>query len=202
MDNGQTNGNKSSKAIIIAVCCVMAVVLVGFCFIGVLPFMAAKKLLNGAVNTDISAYNVTVTAEITEVLVKTDPDSDDGNGGKVKMYTPVYEYEYNGNKYSVTGGVSSSEKKYEVGDKTEVQISNDHPGMMYDPQLSFRNSFQKVERGFSSMFAVLLIAPIVLGVIIAAVIIIAMRKSRDHSEKSSEDQMQEEHSDPNDDYRG
>ncbi|WP_024861764.1 DUF3592 domain-containing protein [Ruminococcus flavefaciens] len=202
MDNGQTNGNKNSRAIIIAVCCVIAVVLVGFCFIGVLPFMAARDLFNSAVNTDISSYNVTVTAEITEVLVKTDPDSDDGNGGKVKMYTPVYEYEYNGKKYSVTGGVSSSEKKYEVGDRAEVQISADRPGMMYDPQLSFRNSFNKVQRGFSAMFAVMLIVPIILAVVIAAIIIIALRKSRAQSSCNSDSSAQHEYSDPNDDYRG
>jgi flagellar basal body-associated protein FliL len=201
MDNGQMNGNKSSKAIIIAVCCVMAAVLVGFCFIGVLPFMAARDIFNSAVNTDISSYNVTVTAEITEVLVKTDPDSDDGNGGKVKMYTPVYEYEYKGKTYSVTSGVSSNEKKYEVGDKAEVQISADRPGMMYDPQLSFRNSFNKVQHGFSVMFAVILIVPIIFAIVIAAIIIIALRKSR-AQRSNSDSTAQEEYNDPNDDYRG
>ena len=45
----------------------------------------------------------------------------------VDAYTPIYEYEFNGNTYTVSGSLASSNPKYSVGEKVSIRISSDDP---------------------------------------------------------------------------
>lgn len=202
MDNNSYNDTKNRKnpagIIMIAAAVVIFLVAVG----GIIPFIMAKNLVGDAIRKDTTQYNVPITAVITENRVR---ESDGGPGNSIadtitcKVYTPVYEYEYRGKTYSVAGSVASSEKKYEVGDKVNVLISDANPGKMYDPEYNPTKVIDDFGHKISGTFILILVVPIImLAVLTAFVIIIILRASKKNKANNDE----ENDHDPNDDYRG
>lgn len=53
--------------------------------------------------------------------------STDSDGGGSTMFTPTFEYSYNGRKYTYTSNTSSSSKEYNEGDEVEVLVDPDDP---------------------------------------------------------------------------
>lgn len=195
----QQTEDKSRKSSAVMIGAVVAVILVFLAMVGIIPYFMAKNMINNAVEQDTSKYNVSVTAVISENLVK---EKDDGSGSVSKIYTPVYEYEYNGNMYSVQGSVSSSKKKYEAGQKVDVKISADDPGKLYDPDYNRNGVFAKSGSGVSkALVPVLIISVLLLSAMIAAIaaiVVVIARKTNKAAAKSPE----ETEYDPNDDNRG
>ena len=171
---------------------------------GIIPFIIAKNLIGDAIKQDTTQYNTSVTAVITENIVREESDEYNGNTRLGKVYTPVYEYEYNGKKYSVSGSVASSEKKYEVGQKVDVLISDVNPGKMYDPDYNPTKVFTDFGHSVSSKFIIILILPIILlTVIVIFIILLAVRSSKRTNAANAPQKTYEENDfDPNDDYRG
>ena len=168
---------------------------------GIIPFIIAKNLVGDAIKQDTTQYNTSVTAVITENIVREEVDSANGDTRSGKVYTPVYEYEYNGKKYSVSGSVASAEKKYEVGQKVEVLISDANPGKMYDPDYNPTKVFKDFGRSVSFKFIMILLFPIILlAVIVIFIILLAVRSSK--RANSSPKTYDEDAPDPDDDYRG
>ena len=53
--------------------------------------------------------------------------SSDSDGGGSTMYTPIYEYTYNGNRKTHAGTVSSSSRPYDLGEEVEILVDQDDP---------------------------------------------------------------------------
>ncbi len=54
--------------------------------------------------------------------------STDDDGNSQVMYSPVFEYEYNGETYTHSSDVSSSSPDFEIGEEAEIYINPDAPG--------------------------------------------------------------------------
>ncbi|MEQ9591045.1 MAG: DUF3592 domain-containing protein [Cyclobacteriaceae bacterium] len=54
-------------------------------------------------------------------------DSSDDDGGSTTMYSPVYEYEFNGVKYTYLSTTGSSSIDYDIGVEVEILVDPDHP---------------------------------------------------------------------------
>ena len=194
-DIAESKRNSRVGLIIVLVAVLIFLVAVGV----IIPFVFAKDMVNDAIKQDTTQYNVSVTAVIAENIVRESDSSDDSDNKIGKVYTPVYEYEYNGKTYSVHGSVASSEKKYEEGDKVEILISDVNPGKMYDPEYNPTKVIKDFGSSFSKLFMLILIIPIVLLAVIAAVIvIIAVRASK---KKKALQNNEENDYDPYDDQR-
>lgn len=197
-----TDSRRSATVIII----VIAVLMLVISAIGVVPFIFMQKMMNGAMDkgTDV-VCDVPVTAVITEKRERREAVDDGSASGYAIVYTPVYEYEYKGKKYSVTAKFSSSDMPYEVGDKAEIMISDAFPGNIYDPNYNAKKSFREFQSHVSKAFFIMLALPVVLFIVILIVILAAVKKSRKPADTYNDEAPQpysEEYSDPNDDYRG
>lgn len=51
--------------------------------------------------------------------------STDSDGGGSTMFTPIYEYTYNGNRKTYVGTVSSSSRTYDIGEEVEILVDQD-----------------------------------------------------------------------------
>lgn len=177
--NTEENSRKSPAAkIIIAAAIVIFLICVGV----LIPFIMAKNLIGDAIKKDTTQYNVPITAVITENRVR---ESDGGSSDSIadtktgKVYTPVYEYEYRGKTYSVAGSVASAEKKYDVGQKVNVLISDVNPGRMYDPEYNPTKVIDDFGHKVSGTLILVLVIPLILlAAVTAAVIIIIVRASK------------------------
>ena len=132
--------SRSVSATILILIAVIIMAMIGMAFFA---FSFVSDFIGGAVKQDTSMYNIPVTATIIENRERYENNS---HGGSYIIYTPVYEYEYGGNTYTVAGEVSSEKKKYEVGEKAEVRIVSNAPGMMYDPAYNKNTVFKDVKR--------------------------------------------------------
>ena len=132
--------SRSVSATILILIAVIFMALIGMVYFA---FSFVSDFVGGAVKQDTSMYNIPVTATIIENRERFE---NNGNGGSEIVYTPVYEYEYGGNTYTVAGEVSSVKKKYEVGEKAKVRIASNAPGMMYDPEKKKNTVFKDVKR--------------------------------------------------------
>lgn len=54
-------------------------------------------------------------------------ESSDDDGGSTTMYTPVFEYAFNGQTYQHTSSTSSSSPAFEIGEEVEVLVDPQHP---------------------------------------------------------------------------
>ena len=150
---------------------IFAVILTLLGFITGLAFTLVKKAISGAVTQDTSAYNVSVTAVISENREHLS-NSDDSSS---TVYTPVYEYEYNGKTYNVEGSVSSGNKKYEVGEKVDIRISEGEPGKMYDPAYNRNTVFKEIDREFSGFWLLVIFIPCIIIILTVVVVCVVMR---------------------------
>lgn len=53
--------------------------------------------------------------------------STDDDGGGSTMYTPIYEYTYQGNKKTHASSVSSSGRDFDIGEEVEILVDPDDP---------------------------------------------------------------------------
>lgn len=200
---GNNSDRKKGSRIVVIIAVIMILLILVFSVIGALPFFLVKDVMKDAVKTDISKYNVNVTAVIAENLVKTESIGNDMEAKSGDVYTPVYEYEYKGNTYRVTGKVSSSNKKYEVGQQVEIQISNDFPGMMYDPNYNPETAFENFDNTIGKTIVFILIIPVIVMIVLIMVIMIVVGRAKKKADISVYDEeINDDHYDPNDDYRG
>lgn len=187
-------GSKSFATIVIIIA-VITFVIFG---IAIGMFFAISKTIRNSVKEDKSGYNVSVTAEIIENL---ESHVEDGT-----IYTPVYEYEYRGRSYRVTGRVSTSDKKYEVGQKVNIMIKDQLPGKIYDPELNGETLFKNFEKETSMIFLPFIIIPFIMIISVFVIIMVVRSSSGKRIAKNvytkKQTQEQEEYFDPNDDYRG
>lgn len=54
--------------------------------------------------------------------------STDSDGSGSTMYTPTFEYTYNGSKHTYTSSTSSSSPDFEMGESVEILVDPDNPG--------------------------------------------------------------------------
>ncbi|MCR4639320.1 DUF3592 domain-containing protein [Ruminococcus sp.] len=174
--NTEENSRKSPAAkIIIAAAIVIFLICVGV----MIPFIMAKNLIGDAIKKDTTQYNVPITAVITENRVRESDGVNSADTKTGKVYTPVYEYEYRGKTYSVAGSVASADKKYDVGQKVNVLISDVNPGRMYDPEYNPTKVIDDFGHKVSGTLILVLVIPLILlAAVTAAVIIIIVRASK------------------------
>jgi len=53
--------------------------------------------------------------------------SKNDNGGSTTMYTPIFQYTFNGKEYTYKSSTSSSSRGYEIGESVEVLVDPDEP---------------------------------------------------------------------------
>lgn len=170
-NNEQQTEDKIRKNRALRIGIIFAVILTLLGFITGLAFTVVKKAISGAVTQDTSAYNVSVTAVISENREHLS-NSDDSSS---MVYTPVYEYEYNGKTYNVEGSVSSGSKKYEVGEKVDIRISEGEPGKMYDPAYNRNTVFKEIDREFSGFWLLVIFIPCIIIILTVVVVCVVMR---------------------------
>ncbi|MBP5581370.1 MAG: DUF3592 domain-containing protein [Ruminococcus sp.] len=188
LDNEKNYSKSPAGKLIIAAAIIVFLLAVG----GIIPFIFAKNMVSDAIKQDTTQYNVSVTAVIKENIVREADGGADEDTRTEKVYTPVYEYEYHGKTYSVHGSVASANKKYEVGDKVDVLISDVNPGKMYDPEYNPAKVIKDFGHGISGTLILVLVFPIILVVVMVTVVIIVVVRSSKRKKAQQVD----------DDYRG
>lgn len=188
--NEQQTENNSKKSRALRIGIIFAVIMTLLGIITGLAFTVVKKAISGAVTQDTSGYNVSVTAVICENREHLS-DSDDGSS---MVYTPVYEYEYNGKTYNVEGSVSSGIRKYEVGEKVDIRISESEPGKMYDPAYNRNTVFKEIDREFSGFWLLVIFIPCLIIILTIVVVCVVMRSKAAGNDSDS--------TDTNDDFIG
>ncbi|SHM42049.1 DUF3592 domain-containing protein [Ruminococcus flavefaciens] len=196
MDNNSNGYEPNNRGVAVKLGAIIAAVVIFFGIVAGLAFVAIKNLINGAVKQDTSIYNVSVTAVISENREHEKVTED----SRSIVYTPVYQYEYNGRTYNVEGSVSSNIIKYKVGEKVEVKISEGDPGKMYDPEYNRNKVFKDIEHEFSIFWLVIIIVPLAV-VAIAVIAVCAAMKKRSQNNVYITNVSDEDAEDPNDDYR-
>ncbi|MCR4793659.1 MAG: DUF3592 domain-containing protein [Ruminococcus sp.] len=196
MDNNSNGYEPNNRGVAVKLGAIIAAVVIFFGIVAGLAFVAIKNLINGAVKQDTSIYNVSVTAVISENREHEKVTED----SRSIVYTPVYQYEYNGRTYNVEGSVSSNIIKYKVGEKVEVKISEGDPGKMYDPEYNRNKVFKDIEHEFSIFWLVIIIVPLAV-VAIAVIAVCAAMKKRSQNNVYITNVSDEDADDPNDDYR-
>lgn len=190
------NGNRNQRSILTSVIIVGVIIILCIVAFTAIPFLTVKKLADDSMNIDDNNYDTVITAVITENMVRHDEDG-------TTFYTPVYEYEYDGNTYRVPAGVSSAEKKYVEGQKVEIRISSHFPGRMTDPAFNSKTIFNKASRSITGVFLMVMIFPVIMLLVVIIIVIVLIRISKNKkTETVYTSSPQEENYDPNDDYRG
>ncbi len=71
-----------------------------------------------------TAYRLETNGVVTEgTVVQMDPSTTDG----ITTYSPIIEFQANGQTISFDGNVSSNPPQYQVGDKVKVRYAKDDP---------------------------------------------------------------------------
>ena len=102
----------------------------------------------------------------------------DDEGFTYDTYLPVYQYEYNGNTYTSSGGVSSTTARYSVGDKVNVMISSKNPSMLYDPDYNTESEFKSFQGDALKMFLMSGVVGIVFVGIMVFAVVNAIKKNK------------------------
>ena len=188
--------SKSNKKLVVVISSVIIVLILMGTALAIVPFVLFNNIADKSMSAmeDIQ-YDITVKAEIAENLTRRD---EDGN----TVYTPVYEYEYNGKKYRVTSDISSIHKKYDSGDKVEIVISSRFPGKMWDSAYNSATAFRKAQSGLSKIMIMMIVVPVAVVLVIIIAVTVVILKSIKNKAPVYDSGSDEEYIDPNDDHRG
>ena len=138
--------------------------------IGVFTF--SYKMIEKEMSIDESLYDVNVNATVIEYR---ESSYSDDEGYSYDTYCPVYEYD--GQTYVADGSLSTSEKKYNVGDTVSVKISSKDPNKMYDPNFNSETEYQSFKGDIGKMFLrTFLFGGIAFGAMILYIIIAVRRR--------------------------
>lgn len=104
-----------------------------------------------------------VPAEVTENIThKSSTHSTGGRRSKHRSsnttsisYQPVFEFEYNGQSYTVKSDHSSNPPAFDVGEKVELKINPDDPTDFYAPADNTYNLLGIIFAGLGLIFAVI-----------------------------------------------
>lgn len=100
-------------------------------------------------------YTFPVYAEIVDIVTE-------DNNGKPIEESPVFLYEYNGQKYRVT--VLNVEKNYySIGQTVEIKLNPSAPSRFYDPIYIKQNSNNGIKTGYI-VFLLIALIPVILTV--------------------------------------
>lgn len=168
------NNNRGAVNIVkLAVILTLIIFILGIIVtIGVLFF--SFKMMDKATSIDETEYDV--SAEATVIDYRESSYSDD-EGFSHDTYCPVYEYTYNGQTYVANGSISTSDKKYEVGESVAVRISSKDPNNMYDPNFNSETEYDNFKGDVGKMFLrSFLIGGLIFGGMILYIIIVVRRR--------------------------
>lgn len=80
----------------------------------------------------VAACPEKVTAVVTEIQSKTKwVHRSNHRSGMRTVYSPVFEYTYNGTEYTASNGRYSQNQTFEVGQEVEIYIDPDSPKSLY-----------------------------------------------------------------------
>ena len=112
-----------------------------------------------------TAYRLETNGAVTEgTVVQMDPSTTDG----ITTYSPIIEFQANGQTISFDGNVSSNPPQYQVGDKVNVRYDKDDPSTAQIDKWS--------ERWL--MPVILIPTMCIAGLIVNIVLFVSWRKNR------------------------
>lgn len=200
-DNNNSKKSPFGKVITAIVVLIFLAAAAVIMFLATATERSVRKEMEDHLKIDSSKYDTSIVAVIKENR-KTGTSVGEGmDANPVDAYTPIYEYEFNGNTYTVSGSLASSNPKYSVGEKVSIRISSDDPEKMYDPNYNSQTVYNSFKKEIKTMFLIpaLLSLVFIIGAI-AAVVIIVRRQGLVYG--GTQQSGEQENYDPNDDYRG
>ena len=157
---------------------ILVIFLMAFVIMGIVITVIISSIFNEVkkeTTIDKSQYDINVEAVIIENKVGSMSDDE---GFTYDTYLPVYQYEYNGNTYTSSGGVSSTTARYSVGDKVNVMISSKNPSMLYDPDYNTESEFKSFQGDALKMFLMSGVVGIVFVGIMVFAVVNAIKKNK------------------------
>ena len=157
---------------------ILVIFLMAFVIMGIVITVIISSIFNEVkkeTTIDKSQYDINVEAVIIENKVGSMSDDE---GFTYDTYLPVYQYEYNGNTYTSSGGVSSTTARYSVGDKVNVMISSKDPSMLYDPDYNTESEFKSFQGDALKMFLMSGVVGIVFVGIMVFAVVKAIKKNK------------------------
>ena len=157
---------------------ILVIFLMAFVIMGIVITVIISSIFNEVKKEtaiDKSQYDINVEAVIIENKVGSMSDDE---GFTYDTYLPVYQYEYNGNTYTSSGGVSSTTARYSVGDKVNVMISSKDPSMLYDPDYNTESEFKSFQGDALKMFLMSGVVGIVFVGIMVFAVVNAIKKNK------------------------
>lgn len=157
---------------------ILVIFLMAFVIMGIVITVIISSIFNEVkkeTTIDKSQYDINVEAVIIENKVGSMSDDE---GFTYDTYLPVYQYEYNGNTYTSSGGVSSTTARYSVGDKVNVMISSKDPSMLYDPDYNTESEFKSFQGDALKMFLMSGVVGIVFVGIMVFAVVNAIKKNK------------------------
>ncbi len=119
------------------------------------PIIRIFKVQSSDSDKRYKEYTFPVYAEIVDIVTE-------DNNGKPIEESPVFLYEYNGQKYRVT--VLNVEKNYySIGQTVEIKLNPSAPSRFYDPIYIKRNSNNGIKTGYI-IFLLIALIPVILTV--------------------------------------
>ena len=136
--------------------------------------------VNREISVNPDEYDTEVNATIVDF---SQSESSMGKGTDVHVtdvYNPIYRYEYNGETYTASGNIATSEKKYEIGDEVIVRISSAQPDKMYDPNFNAKSELNSFMADAGKMMFISTMAGIFFIVIVIGLTVLAIRKKMEN----------------------
>ena len=102
--------------------------------------MVSGVFIDGVVNAAYkkahSEYNISVTAEVTDCISKSETVNNHNQMRRGVSYYYVYDYEYRGTAFSVKDNEGTARQFYKAGDITEILINPNSPDKLFDPNIN------------------------------------------------------------------
>ena len=95
-----------------------------------LIIIAVGVFINSGISRQKRACTQQVTAEVADIIVN---ESTDSNGNRKIYYYPVFRYIFNENEYITKSSNGVSPCPYTKGEKVQLYIDPESPGVYFDP---------------------------------------------------------------------